>query len=251
VAFEASAEERDTRGFISMTTTSAVSRFSANWTFEPPVSTPTARITAAAASRRTWNSMSERVIDGATQTESPVCTPIGSMFSIEQTITTLSRLSRITSSSNSPQPSTDSSTRTWPIGLSRTPRATTSSKLCASRAKPPPWPPRVNAGRITTGRLSPSSRATRASSTLWAITERGTRRPTEAIASPNASRSSAVWMAFADAPISSMPSSSRMPSSLSRMARLSAVWPPSVGSSASGRSRRRTSATPCRSSGSR
>ena len=41
---------------------------------------------------------------GATVTESPVCTPIGSTFSIEQTITTLSALSRITSSSNSPQP---------------------------------------------------------------------------------------------------------------------------------------------------
>jgi hypothetical protein len=34
-----------------MTRTSPVSRLRANWMFEPPVSTPTARITAAAASR--------------------------------------------------------------------------------------------------------------------------------------------------------------------------------------------------------
>ena len=45
-----------------------------------------------------------------------MCTPIGSTFSIEHTITTLSALSRITSSSNSPQPITDSSSSTWPIG---------------------------------------------------------------------------------------------------------------------------------------
>ena len=61
---------------------------------------------------------------GATVTLSPVCTPIGSMFSIEQTITTLSALSRMTSSSNSPQPRTDSSISTWPIGEAAMPVAT-------------------------------------------------------------------------------------------------------------------------------
>ena len=111
MAFEASADERETRGFISITTISPLSRLTANCTLEPPVSTPTARITLAAASRSAWYSRSESVIAGAQQTESPVCTPIGSRFSIEQTITTLSSRSRITSSSNSPQPSTDSSTQ--------------------------------------------------------------------------------------------------------------------------------------------
>src|SRR5581483_3565365 len=53
--------------------------------FEPPHSTPTARTIAAAASRSSWNASSESVICGATVTESPVCTPIGSRFSIEQT----------------------------------------------------------------------------------------------------------------------------------------------------------------------
>ena len=40
MALEASAEERDTRGFISITTISSVSGLTANWMFEPPVSTP-------------------------------------------------------------------------------------------------------------------------------------------------------------------------------------------------------------------
>ncbi len=91
---------------------SSVAGFTANCTLEPPVSTPTARITAIAWSRRSWNWWSVSDICGATVTESPVWTPIGSTFSIEQTITTLSAPSRITSSSNSPQPSTDSSIST-------------------------------------------------------------------------------------------------------------------------------------------
>ena len=45
MAFEASALDRETRGFISMTMISSVSGLTANCTFEPPVSTPTARMT--------------------------------------------------------------------------------------------------------------------------------------------------------------------------------------------------------------
>ncbi len=40
VAFEARADDLDTLGFISMTTIRPSSGFIANWTFEPPVSTP-------------------------------------------------------------------------------------------------------------------------------------------------------------------------------------------------------------------
>ena len=116
MALLASALERDTRGFISMTTISSVARLTANWTLEPPVSTPTARIAAIAWSRSFWYCLSVSVCWGATHTLSPVCTPIGSRFSIEQTITTLSARSRITSSSNSPHPSTDSSSSTCEIG---------------------------------------------------------------------------------------------------------------------------------------
>src|SRR5918993_219491 len=51
VAFEASAEERDTRGFISITTMRPSSGLTANCTFEPPVSTPISRSPAIEASR--------------------------------------------------------------------------------------------------------------------------------------------------------------------------------------------------------
>src|ERR1700730_1553556 len=40
VAFDASAEERETRGFISMTTSFPSRGLTANWTVEPPVATP-------------------------------------------------------------------------------------------------------------------------------------------------------------------------------------------------------------------
>ncbi len=109
VALEASAEQRLTRGFISMTTMSPFSGFRANCTLEPPVSTPTRRMQAKAASRIFWYSTSERVWAGATVMESPVWTPIGSTFSIEQMITQLSAWSRMTSSSYSFQPAIDSS----------------------------------------------------------------------------------------------------------------------------------------------
>src|SRR6266478_972966 len=66
VAFEASADERDTRGFISMITIRPLSGLTANWIFEPPVSTPTARITEKDASRMIWYSLSVSVWIGAT-----------------------------------------------------------------------------------------------------------------------------------------------------------------------------------------
>ena len=64
---------------------------------------------------------SGNVCCGATVHESPVWTPIGSRFSIEQMTTQLPARSTITSSSNSCQPSTDRSTRACWIGLVRRP----------------------------------------------------------------------------------------------------------------------------------
>ena len=55
--------------------------------------------------------------------ESPVWMPIGSRFSIEQTMMQLSFLSRTTSISNSFQPITDSSSSTSPVGDWSRPRA--------------------------------------------------------------------------------------------------------------------------------
>ena len=79
----------------------------------------------------------------------------------------------------------------------------------------------------------------------------GTRRPQSSTVALNSSRSSARWIASIFAPISSMPSSSKIPACCSSRARFNAVPPPIVASTASGRSRRSTAATPSRSSGSR
>ncbi len=124
VAFDASAEERETRGFISITTRRPVAGSTANWTFEPPVSTPISRSTAIEASRMIWYSLSVSVNAGATVTLSPVCTPMGSTFSIEQTIMQLSARSRITSISYSFQPMIDSSISTLSIGEASRPAVT-------------------------------------------------------------------------------------------------------------------------------
>ena len=190
VAFEASADERETRGFISITTISSVSGLTANWMFEPPVSTPTARMTLSAWSRSCWYWRSVSVCWGATVTESPVCTPIGSTFSIEQTITTLSLRSRITSSSNSPQPITDSSTSVWWIGLAASASATRWRYSGSVRAIPPPSPPIVKPGLTIAG--SPIS-GSACSASLIDLTAalRGTRRPARSIVERNRSRSSA------------------------------------------------------------
>ena len=128
VALEARAEERDTRGFISMTTMSPFAGSTPNCTLLPPVSTPISRMIAMEASRIFWYSMLDKVWTGATVMESPVCTPMGSKFSMEQMITQLSFWSRMTSISISFQPSTLCSIMTSEVGLAERPRAATSSR---------------------------------------------------------------------------------------------------------------------------
>ena len=151
VALLASALLRDTRGFISMTTMSPFAGFNANWMFDPPVSTPMRRMHAKAASRMRWYSTSVSVWTGATVIESPVCTPIASKFSIEQTTTTLSAWSRMTSSSNSFHPATDCSTRISDTGLVASPCSATRRSSSASWPMPVPPPPRMNDGRTISG----------------------------------------------------------------------------------------------------
>ena len=191
VAFEASAELLDTRGFISMTTMSPLLGSTPNWTFEPPVSTPISRMIRTPASRMRWYSLSESVIAGATVILSPVCTPIGSRFSIGQTMTTLSLRSRITSSSYSFHPIKDSSIRSWPTGLMARPHSTIFSNSSRLYAIFPPVPPMVNDGRRITGN-SIRSRILMASSRLCATPLAGTRNPIRCIACLKASRSSAL-----------------------------------------------------------
>jgi hypothetical protein len=72
---------------------------------------------ASAAERSRWWTGSGRVWTGATTIESPVWTPSGSTFSIEQTAMQVSSASRITSYSISCQPTRQRSTITWPMGL--------------------------------------------------------------------------------------------------------------------------------------
>ncbi len=168
--------------------------------------------------------------------ESPVCTPMGSKFSIEQMTTTLSAWSRMTSSSYSFHPTTDCSSRISETGLVARPCAATWRRSSSSKAMPVPPPPMMKLGRQITGYPTSSATAS-ASSSAYASPDFGTLRPISIIAALNFDRSSAVWIASTLAPISSTPNSSSTPASCSSIARLSAVWPPSVGSSASGRSR--------------
>ena len=206
-----------------MTTCSPVFGFTANCTFEPPVSTPTRRMHAKAALRISWYSTSERVIAGATVMESPVCTPIASTFSIEQMMTQLSARSRMTSSSYSFQPLIEVSMSTSLIGLAARPALTMCSNSCMSLAMPVPRPPRMYAGRMIAGNFTLRSTAS-ASSYECAMPLLGTLSPISIIASLNFSRSSAVAMASAFAPMSSgVPGTPTRPRSCRAIARLSAV----------------------------
>ena len=107
---------------------------------------------------------------------------------------------------------------------------------------PPPVPARVKLGRMMTGRPTWSS-ASRASAVVLISWLFGESRPIRSIAWRNRSRSSALSMTSALAPIISTPNRSRVPSLASAIAVLSAVCPPIVGSSASGRTRSITRAT--------
>ena len=92
-----------------------------HWMWQPPAATPISRMILSDASRMSWYSLSVSVCAGATVMLSPVWIPIGSRFSMEQTITTLSARSRMTSSSYSSHPRIDSSLSTSVVGLAPVP----------------------------------------------------------------------------------------------------------------------------------
>ncbi|MCY1360750.1 hypothetical protein D9M69_473930 [compost metagenome] len=71
---------------------------------------------------------------------------------------------------------------------------------------------------------------------LWAMPERGHSRPMAFMALSKRERSSALSMVSALAPIISTPNFSSTPWRSRSRAQFSAVWPPMVGSRASGRS---------------
>ena len=88
---------------------------------------------------------------GATVIESPVWTPIGSTFSIEQIIMQLSVLSLTTSISYSFQPATDSSTRISFVGELSIPLEAIFLNSSRVFAIPPPVQPRLKEGLQITG----------------------------------------------------------------------------------------------------
>src|SRR5262245_55488443 len=113
VALEASAELRDTRGFISTTTIAPSSGLTANWMLLPPVSTPISRITAIAATRIRWYSRPVSVWIGATVIALRLWTPTAAPFSLPQLMTPLSGPSglRLRSTSCQPSPAPPASTQ--------------------------------------------------------------------------------------------------------------------------------------------
>ena len=122
------------------------------------------------------------------------------------------------------------------IGLAARPSAATFANWLRSWAVPVPAPPRMKLGRIMRGKPIRSPTAM-ASSRDRANPEAGTSRPISSMAVLKRSRSSAVLMASALAPIISTPLASRTPRSKRAMARFRPVWPPRVGNRASGFSR--------------
>ena len=196
------------------------------------------RMARMAASRMRWYCLSVSVCCGATVTESPVWTPIGSTFSMEQTMMTLSLASRRSSSSYSFQPNRHSSIRTWWTGLISRPRVTLRSNASALQTMPPPVPPSVYEGRMTIGMPPSSCVISLASRRLLAVRLAAWSRPTSSIRSRKSCRSSVRSTASMLTPMTSQPASSQKPSSCSVCARLRPVCPPIVGSTASGRSAR-------------
>ena len=87
---------------------------------------------------------------------SPVCTPIGSTFSMEQIMMQLSTQSRTTSISNSFQPRSDSSINSSLVGDKSNPRSHISLNSSWLYAIPPPLPPKVKEGLIIQGNPSPA-----------------------------------------------------------------------------------------------
>src|SRR6266704_3575201 len=92
---------------------------------------------------------------------------------------------------------------------------------------PPPVPPRVNEGLITAGKPIHACTSS-ACSRLWAMPELADASPIRVIAALNFSRSSALSIAFLEAPISSTSNLVSTPSRARSRAQLSAVCPPII-----------------------
>ena len=120
------------------------------------------------------------------------------------------------------------------MGLAARPAAIRSRASSSVAANPPPPPPSVKAGRTTIG--APSMRTKSSPSSSDSTTaDSGTGSPIPVTSERNPPRSSAARTASSGVPRTRTPHRSRTPASSSATARFSPVWPPSVGSRASGR----------------
>ena len=175
--------------------------------------------------------------------------PIGSKFSIAHTMMQLSLQSLITSISNSFQPISDSSINNSSVGDRSNPLRHIIPNSSRLYAMPPPEPPIVNDGLIIHGNPNLSA-IWFASSKLCATPELGVVRPIFRIAISNLSRSSALSIALAFAPIISTLYLIKIPCFDKSNAQFRAVCPPIVGRRASGRSFSIILATVCQCTGS-
>ena len=192
-----------------MTTIRPLFGSNANWMLHPPANVPIERIALIAASRICWNCLSVSVCCGAIVTESPVWTPIGSRFSMEQMMMTFSALSRSSSSSYSFHPKRHSSMRTSWTGESSSPRVTFRSNSSGVQTMPPPAPPIVKLGRMTMGwkpSPPPSSCAiSLASRSDFATRLRAWSIPMDSMRSRKRWRSSVIRIASMSTPMTSIP----------------------------------------------
>ena len=207
--------------------------FIANWTLDPPVSTPIFLRHAIEAFLIIWNSLSVSVKAGAIVIESPVWVPIGSIFSMEHIMIQLSFLSLTTSISNSFQPSRHSSTKTWFAGDVSRPSFTILKNCFLLFAIPPPRPPSVKAGLIIAGNPI-FFKHFLACLMLLIISDFGRFNPISVMLFLNFFLSSALEIAFEFAPISSILYFLSSPVFSASIAKFNAVWPPIVGKIASG-----------------
>ena len=147
---------------------------------------------------------------------------MGSRFSIEHTMTTLSLRSRITSSSYSFQPMMDSSSKTSEVGLWRRPAPAICFNSASLKAMPEPSPPMVKEGRTTTGYFRKVT-ASKISSIVWQILDFADSPPTFSTIPRNSSRFSPRLIASTSAPISLTPYFFKVPRSYNPIAAFNAV----------------------------
>ena len=201
VAFDASADERETRGFISITRNSLVAGSTANCTFAPPVATPTAR---AVGERRLAQRLVGRVGQRLLRRDRPRVAGVDA-----HRVEVLDRADDDRVAARVAHhlelvllPARRGTPRRAPgrRGSSRARARSTSCSCSGVQATPPPVPPSVKAGRTIAGT---------GKSTLGRVRDDAAR----ASAARRRARSSGRargprrgWIASRSAPISSIPS---------------------------------------------